>query len=403
MDLDRPADREERDDLLDRSGGTPARNRFRDLRLRSARRRAARPNRADRADNVRFAGTLDTTAELHAAYQQADLLVLACVEASNGDTDGLPTVLPEAMAAGVPVVTSRLANIPDLIVDDVHGFLAEPGDVESLTATIRKAATLDPEKKRRLIERASQRVASFASQERMMRTLSDIWRSRPIDIVLVTYDTPAYNDWETTRAIIDRVYEHTAVPFTLFVVDNGSQASFRARVEERYGERPNFRFIKMKQNLFVGPATNIGIQAGFSGIHYLSLQQRGVRPSEWVGSRYCRGNGRTPAGGPGGYLISLPNYRNGREYLGYPGFENWRSQDFARENPERRLRHVQGGILAIRRSAFDTVAGSATLLCTTQPTSNTAITLRVAGTTARHPEPLFGDGEDVARSRNACR
>ena len=304
-----------------------------------------------------FAGTLDTTAELHAAYHQADLLVLGCVEASNGDTHGLPTVLPEAMAAGVPVVTSRLANIPDLIVDGVHGFLAEPGNVNSLTAAIRRAVTLDSDQHRRLVERARERAVSFASEERMMRTLVDVWRSRPIDIVLVTYDTPTYDDWETTCAIIDSIYEHTAVPFTLIVVDNGSQPSFRNRIQERYGDLPNFRFIPIGRNVFVGPATNIGIEAGCSEyIIYLCSKEAFILQNGWDRALVTAMDAH-PRAAIGGYLISLPNYRNGREYVKYPGFEYWRSQDFARKNSERRFRHVQGGILAIRRSAYDEVGG----------------------------------------------
>jgi hypothetical protein len=312
--------------------------------------------------NVTFAGTLDTIAELHAAYQQADLLVLACVEAANGDTDGLPTVLLEAMAAGVPVVTSRLANIPDLIVDGLHGFLAEPGNVSSLIDAVQRATALSPERHRRLLERARASTVSFASEERMMRTLIEVWRSRPIDIVLVTYDTPEYDDWETTRAIIDSIYEHTTMPFTLFVIDNGSQQSFQTRINDRYGHQPNFRFVALRQNLYVGPATNVGIEAGSAEyIVYLCSKEAFVLQNGWDHSIVVAMD-ENPNAAIGGYLISLPYYRNGREYVGYPGFEQWRSQDFAKRNPERRFRHVQGGILAIRRSAYDKIGGFSELV-----------------------------------------
>jgi glycosyltransferase involved in cell wall biosynthesis len=309
------------------------------------------------ARNVAFPGTLDTTAALHAAYHDADLLALACVEASNGDTDGLPTVLLEAMAAGVPVVTSRIGNIPDLIVDGVHGFLAAPGDVASLVAAIKRVASLEPAERLRLIDRARQRAVTFASQDRMMRTLVDIWRGRPLDVVLVTYDTPEYSDWETTRDIIDSIYEHTTLPFNLIVVDNGSQEPFRRNLCERYSRCSNFHFVELNRNLFVGPATNIGMQAGTSEyIVYMCSKEAFVLQNGWDRA-IVAGMDANPRAGMGGYLISLPHYRNGREYASYPGFAMWRSQDFARRNPERRFRHVQGGFLVIRRAAYEAVGG----------------------------------------------
>ena len=65
-------------------------------------------------------------------FRDADLFVLPCTMDRKGDTDGLPTVLMEAMAAGVPVLTTPIASIPDLVTDGKTGFLVESGSVESL-------------------------------------------------------------------------------------------------------------------------------------------------------------------------------------------------------------------------------------------------------------------------------
>lgn len=74
----------------------------------------------------------------------ADLFVLACTTASNGDLDGIPVSLMEAMAAGVPVVSTRLSGIPELIEDGRSGRLVEPDDPEALADAI--AETLaDPD------------------------------------------------------------------------------------------------------------------------------------------------------------------------------------------------------------------------------------------------------------------
>jgi glycosyltransferase involved in cell wall biosynthesis len=69
---------------------------------------------------------------------RAAVFALACRTAGNGDLDGIPVVLMEAMAAGVPVVSTRLSGIPELVEDGVSGLLAAPGDPESFAAALER-------------------------------------------------------------------------------------------------------------------------------------------------------------------------------------------------------------------------------------------------------------------------
>ena len=62
----------------------------------------------------------------------ADLLVLPSVVARNGQMEGLPVVLMEALASGVPVVATRLSGVPELIDHERTGLLAVPGDPADL-------------------------------------------------------------------------------------------------------------------------------------------------------------------------------------------------------------------------------------------------------------------------------
>ncbi|AJQ92811.1 glycosyltransferase family 4 protein [Gynuella sunshinyii] len=65
-----------------------------------------------------------------------DLFVLPCRKDSNGDMDGIPVVLMEAMLSGIPVVSTRLSGIPELVVDQQSGLLVDPEDEASLADAI---------------------------------------------------------------------------------------------------------------------------------------------------------------------------------------------------------------------------------------------------------------------------
>jgi glycosyltransferase involved in cell wall biosynthesis len=68
----------------------------------------------------------------------ADVFVLPSVVAPDGQMDGIPIVLMEALAARVPVVTTRLSGIPELVVDGETGILVEPGRPEALVEGIQR-------------------------------------------------------------------------------------------------------------------------------------------------------------------------------------------------------------------------------------------------------------------------
>ena len=60
-------------------------------------------------------------------YRQAAVFVLGCEVAPNGDRDGIPNVLMESMAMGVPVVATRAGSISELVEDGRTGLLVPPG------------------------------------------------------------------------------------------------------------------------------------------------------------------------------------------------------------------------------------------------------------------------------------
>jgi len=94
-------------------------------------------------------------------YRQSDLFVLGCEIAANGDRDGIPNVLVESLAMGVPVVATRVSAIPEIITPGETGLLVEPGRPDRMASAMTQALT-DHELRRRLIAAGHQRVqASF--------------------------------------------------------------------------------------------------------------------------------------------------------------------------------------------------------------------------------------------------
>jgi glycosyltransferase involved in cell wall biosynthesis len=87
--------------------------------------------------------------ELFSYYRQADIFALACEVQNDGDRDGIPNVLVEAMAMGIPVVSTSISGIPELIENGINGLLVTEKDPSTLAEAI---ATLlrQPEVARRL-------------------------------------------------------------------------------------------------------------------------------------------------------------------------------------------------------------------------------------------------------------
>jgi glycosyltransferase involved in cell wall biosynthesis len=92
---------------------------------------------------VRFAGSF-SNAQAQALLAQARVLCLPSITAESGDAEGLPLVILEAQASGVPVVTSARGGVEEGILDGVTGYAFAERDVPAMTARLYALLTDDP-------------------------------------------------------------------------------------------------------------------------------------------------------------------------------------------------------------------------------------------------------------------
>jgi glycosyltransferase involved in cell wall biosynthesis len=106
-----------------------------------------------------FLGPKNKT-ELQSLYASCDVFVAPSVVAADGDKDGLPVAILEAMASGAPIVASDIAGIGEAVADGENGYLTKPGDVEGLSAAIAQVLSLGDDR----YERFSQRSLALAGR-----------------------------------------------------------------------------------------------------------------------------------------------------------------------------------------------------------------------------------------------
>ncbi len=122
----------------------------------------------------RLAGTLAHEA-VREEYRRADLFVLGSEIAADGDRDGIPNVLVEAMCMGVPVAATRVSAIPELVEDGKTGLLVPPGDAAGLARAMHRLLC-DPGLRRQILPAARARVLAAFDNRRLAGDLARLHR-----------------------------------------------------------------------------------------------------------------------------------------------------------------------------------------------------------------------------------
>lgn len=124
---------------------------------------------ADLADRVCLTGSMNHAA-LVDRYQAATLFAAPCRVSDDGDRDGIPNVLLEAMAMELPVVSTPVSGIPEVVHDGDTGIMVPPDDAEALADALARLLA-DPALRRSLGAAARRRVTAHFDNDRNLDTV----------------------------------------------------------------------------------------------------------------------------------------------------------------------------------------------------------------------------------------
>ena len=100
--------------------------------------------------------------------RSGDIYCLPCVWASDGDVDGLPQMLMEAMACGLPVISTPVTGIPDLVINGETGLLVQSKNAEQLADALYTLL-----RDRRLRQRLAHQGRAFVTKQFNIKTSLD--------------------------------------------------------------------------------------------------------------------------------------------------------------------------------------------------------------------------------------
>lgn len=112
--------------------------------------------------------------EVKAILDDADVFLLPSVTGADGDMEGIPVALMEAMAVGIPVVSTLHSGIPELVEADKSGWLVPENDARALAQRLAAFSQLDTDELAPVIKRAREKVKHDFNQQVINRELASL-------------------------------------------------------------------------------------------------------------------------------------------------------------------------------------------------------------------------------------
>jgi glycosyltransferase involved in cell wall biosynthesis len=123
--------------------------------------------------HVKLAGAM-AHQEVMQRYHDAHVVVLPCIVGQDGNQDGLPVSIVEALASGVPVVATPISGVPEAVRDNENGLLVPPADANALADALQKLIS-DPALLARLRDNARASVLDQFDERRTAHRLHDLF------------------------------------------------------------------------------------------------------------------------------------------------------------------------------------------------------------------------------------
>lgn len=174
------------------------------------------------ADNVQLVGALPQH-EVAALMGESDVFVYPSIVATDGQMDGIPLSLVEAMAAGKPVIASSISGIPELVQHDVNGLLVDAAHPERIAQGITRLVR-DAALRRRMGRAGQQKVRQAFDVRRNMATLIRLLDQHEQSDTAASADWIASLDWSRLNATavgVRRVQDRTGSQVAEVTISDG--------------------------------------------------------------------------------------------------------------------------------------------------------------------------------------
>ncbi|EHW2566031.1 TPA: colanic acid biosynthesis glycosyltransferase WcaL [Escherichia coli] len=112
--------------------------------------------------------------EVKEMLDDADVFLLPSVTGADGDMEGIPVALMEAMAVGIPVVSTLHSGIPELVEADKSGWLVPENDARALAQRLATFSQLDTDELAPVVKRAREKVEHDFNQQVINRELASL-------------------------------------------------------------------------------------------------------------------------------------------------------------------------------------------------------------------------------------
>jgi len=107
-------------------------------------------------------------------FKKSDLFVLACEIAQSGDRDGIPNVLVESLAMGVPALSTEISAIPEILLNEKTGITVPPSDPKALAKAIIRLLT-DEDLRQKLITNGRKYVETEFDNSKWVINLGELF------------------------------------------------------------------------------------------------------------------------------------------------------------------------------------------------------------------------------------